>query len=121
MAMTTRTRRTPEELAAYHMGKANRARAKAAKAKKAAEQRLSYELSRAAQEEGIASAEDLKAYVVLGKLMIRAFGPGGTLHAGSTFHWDAVTKLFKLEGEDRERLYTWWTAQGFPMGPDQEG
>lgn len=52
---------------------------------------------------------------ILARLMIRGFGPQGGLKAGELHHWEAITKLFQMEAEEREVLFEWWQAQGYPL------
>lgn len=117
--MKTRTRRTPEELAAEYQRKANQARAKAAKQKKDAGLRAQMELGKIARDAGISSSADLQARLVLANLMIEQFGKGGTVRVGGEkHHWAAVDQLFKPSGEARRALFDWWQDQGHPLGPD---
>lgn len=117
--MTTRTRRTPDQLAAEYQRKANQARAKAAKQKKDAGQRAQIELGKAALAAGVSSPEDLQARLILADLMVAAFGRGGSIRAGDKHHWSGVEALFRPAGEARQALFDWWQAQGHPLGPEQ--
>jgi hypothetical protein len=113
--MTTRTRRTPKELAAEYQRRANRARAKAAKQQKDADLRAQIQLGKAAIAAGISSAEDIQARLILADLMIEAFGKDGTLRAGDKRHWAAIDFLFKPPEKAREALFEWWIAHEHPL------
>lgn len=101
--MTTRTRRTPEQLAAYHQRKANQARAKAAKQKKNEREMLEREL---------------------GKVMLRAFGAGGEMNSETTgYHFSFLVSAFNrvIGDAERERLREMWIGQNLPLGPEPDG
>ena len=116
--MTTRTRKTPEQLAAYHQGKANQARAKARKMAKDAKIREQIELGKAAQAAGISSKEDLLALAKIGELIPRAIGPGLGMRCGDKYHWAAFLALFRPEDSERDLLDEWRKRQGIPAGPE---
>jgi hypothetical protein len=111
--MKQRTRRTPEQLAAYHQAKANQARAKAAKAAKDAALREQIQKGKAV---GSYSPEDVPALLALGELMVRGFGSNGSVHSGEDRHWQALEKLFKPEGEKRRTIVEWWIDNKHPLG-----
>ena len=115
--MTTRTRRTPEQLAAYHQRKANQARAKAKKMAKDAKIREQIELGKAAQAAGISSKEDLLALAKIGELIPRSIGPGMGMRAGDRYHWAGFSALFPPKGDEIELLEGWRKRQGIPAGP----
>ena len=117
--MTTRTRRTPEQLAAYHQRKANQARAKAKKMAKDAKIREQIELGKAAQAAGISSKEDLLALAKLGELVPRSIGPGGKMRCGDKYHWAGFIALFPPKDSERELLEEWRKRQGIPAGPER--
>lgn len=99
--MTTRTRRTQEQLAAYHQRKANQARAKAAKQKKNDREKLEREL---------------------GKVMIREFGIGGRMRSeNSGYHFSMFENVFRLGDGERDRLRELWVGQNLPLGPEPDG
>ena len=122
--MTTRTRRTPEQLAAYHQRKANQARAKAKKMAKDAKIREQIELGKAAQAAGLSGPAELQAMVQLGRVLAETGKKGGRLNVSGQFHFAAVKAL--AEGHDLdtdtkgfEDLANWWQASGHPMGPER--
>lgn len=120
--MTTRTRRTPEQLAAYHQGKANQARAQARKMAKDAKIREQIELGKAAQAAGLADEDDLQAHLTLANLLIRDFGTGGEKGSEKLgYHFAALEKFFRLGGAEGDRLRQWWASKKLPLGPEPDG
>lgn len=93
--MPTRTRRTPEQLAAYHQGKANAARAKADK---------------------LARAAETRAKIVLGAAVVKATIEG--LHVGDKFNLLCLNSLFRehMASRDWEHFEAWWRSKGYSEG-----
>ena len=115
-AMTETTRRTPEKLAAYYQGKANKARARAQKAarNRALKERLA--LGDAAKAAGVTSVEDLKVRLLIADLTTQGFTRGNINYKGE-FHLAAFVKLFKPKVDDQAALASWWLNKGYPAGP----
>ena len=116
----TRTRRTPEQLAATYQAKANQQRAKARKMAKDAKIREQIELGKAAQALGIADKDELVALATIGTLVKQTFGRGSKLNMGKKFHLVGFGEMMQPDDEQAEVIGRWWAANGMPIGPDRK-
>ena len=93
--MEKKPRRTPEQVAAYHFGIANRAKARAAKKARTAETR---------------------AKIVLGAAVVKA--TIGGLRVGDKFNLLCLNSLFRehMASRDWEHFEAWWRSKGYPEG-----
>lgn len=123
-------RRTPEELAAHFQKKANAARAKAKRTARSKRLNLQIELGKAALEAGLDTTDLVKAAAARGQtqparstpveqamaqLLVKMFGPKGTVTVGEKGHWEALAQLGKPSEEQRALLFEHWQSQGWPL------
>lgn len=113
--MATRTRRTPEQIAADYQRKANAARAKAAKLKKQQELNELIELGKLAKAQGLAGGGS--PYEILGKAVVARASTDGVI-MGSMKHFATLAALFAdyVQPDEWAEFRKWWGDQGYPMG-----
>ena len=115
--MTTRTRRTPEQLAKYYQEKADKAKAKADALAQQKELNELIALGKLAKERGLGGADEAgsnRVLEILGKGLVGKALDG--LVVGGSENLAGLRKLLAahLEPAEWAEFAEWWKAQGHP-------